>query len=893
MTRFRSLNPILLASASIIAWAFGSACATDRSNSGDGAVWFVHVTDPHIYRDTIENAGTVADPSKKEKLQKLDEEALTALFQQIPGLPQTYGSPAFLLITGDFGVDPCLIQKTKIKDEDRKKAYVCLNGFDPQKRTLQIDNLAGLLARSPVRDIYLIAGNNDLPLESATDDALAYFNHFFAEVQTKIAEKKSNVRLYNLTSCYAASDETASSCYKDVENTSYRVIGFPSQSFMNKEGDDQTNENSKNLEVKQFALFRSILDQAIHAERKILIVTHIPELDDPYLLGQTSYAKEDQGDAGSDKAKSSVSGWNVKDELLDGWKSAVASDSVVAVFAGHLHDAHKEIYRQPYSWSPQNDRHTALNKLFLAPPLSPQKQENSPIQARGFTTVTLFPHRTQTLFYWYDSSAKAFSPEHLPESARHHHPRWLARVHACFHWLWDLDHSDGPLERAAVLLIALLAAFLTVIAVWQIPPSDNPFAQKKPDDEKDLAKAAPEPSPFTTKLGKTVIAGLGGLLFTEIAKALCNQKLSDNAKCFYIVWFIVFFFLLLFLWSLVAGLAEAVRLRVAVINYPLARPPSPPHDGGDKKNNGAARWSRRFFDWLSYWFFLRPITWVFSLRVPALTFLDTFINLMQGKKQTGTRALSEVIIEQQKNIVRVADAIRKNLNDRIEFKIQHNSDSNTSTKSEEDREQPDTYQPHVRVNISVLSVDQSSVFYISRTPGSGVIPFTKRSVAWVSVFTGQIRWYNSTYYNDQGKEKKIILFDNSRGTIAGEEDRIMLSSHYQDRKDDYSAFVIFPVPWPQRAYGSKYVKGAIQISFREDPDFNKIWELDTVKPVDAGISGEKFNRYPDKVHLMLEDWCSDPGIRAALQNSITVLGELLYGFNEIIYKNYIEPDRTP
>src|SRR6266852_7031016 len=90
MTRFRSLNPILFAIASLIAWACGSGCATDHGSPGDGAVWFVHATDPHIYKDPIENTGTIADPNKKPKLQLLDEAALIALFQEIPTLPQNY-----------------------------------------------------------------------------------------------------------------------------------------------------------------------------------------------------------------------------------------------------------------------------------------------------------------------------------------------------------------------------------------------------------------------------------------------------------------------------------------------------------------------------------------------------------------------------------------------------------------------------------------------------------------------------------------------------------------------------------------------------------------------------------------------------------------------------------
>ncbi len=657
------------------------------------------------------------------------------------------------------------------------------------------------------------------------------------------------------------------------------MIGFPSQSFKNKDGDDASNNKSRDIEVGQVDSFKKILDQAIQAGKKSLIVTHIPDLDDPYLVGQNSY---------TDKSKQQVAAWNVKDEVLDGWKNAVASDSVVAVFAGHFHDANKETYHQPYSWSTPNDRRTALDKLFLAPPLSLKKQENSPIQARGFTTVTLFPHHTQTRFYWYDSSDQAFSPEPFPESVRIHHASWLAHVFAGFHWLWDLDHSDGPLERAAVLLIALLTAFLTVIAVWQIPPTDDLLA-KNPDkksNDKDASKPAADPSPFTTKLGKTVIAGVGGLVFTDIAKALCNKNLSDDAKCFYIVWFIIFFFLLLLLSAVLRGFIEAIRSRVAVIHYPLARPPRPPrssgHEGGQGPPSGSAkkrlsglvhwfaRWFWRIWDWLTYWC-LRLANWIFSLKVPALTFFDTFFNLIQGKNQTTTRALAQVVIDQQKSLIRVADAIRKNLNTLIESKIKSTDQDSTL--------------PHVRVNISVLSADQSAVFYISTAPGSAILEFPKRSLAWVSVFTGQIRWWCEDF---RKRDDKILLFDNSKGVIADAEDKIMLRNYYQDRAGDYGGFVIIPLPWSPRSH-SKYVKGAIHISFRDPGDIFDVWKKDEIDalPADSAVVWE----YPTP-ERMLADWCKHRDVRATLQNSVFALSELLFGFNEIIYRNYIQPDRV-
>jgi hypothetical protein len=42
---------------------------------------------------------------------------------------------------------------------------------------------------------------------------------------------------------------------------------------------------------------------------------------------------------------------------------------------------------------------------------------------------------------------------------------------------------------------------------------------------------------------------------------------------------------------------------------------------------------------------------------------------------------------------------------------------------------------------------------------------------------------------------------------------------------------------------------------------------------------------------MLGTWCKKDDVRAALISSVDVLGELLRGFNETIYKSYIEPNQ--
>lgn len=879
----------------------GCAGSHQQRERKDHLVWFVHATDPHIF--VLPAQGEQEDSkAARSRQQELNEKAFSDMLDRIPSLPGGDGSPAFLLLTGDLGLDPCSDEKTE------KSAKECWSPDDPKKlkdlndrKDSMIKETAKLLGASPVQDIYLVAGSNDIAREAADDSTLHYFNELIGALQVEMATNKSNVQLHNLTGCYDLEGGASSTCYADIDRTDYRLIGLPSYSFKNKDTDYKTN---KDAQEKQSAKFLGLVEQARKADKKVLIASHVPEIDDPYTKAQDLFDAKNPpppNDNDPTNTRSKWSTWNVSKKVLDDWRGVLASDVVVGVLAGYLHDSHKEIYRQPFAWSSANE-HRFYRKLFLAPPLAVKNQDTSTIQARGFEVVRLEDDRIEPQIYWYDWASRSFSPDPKPGFERpiHHGWHW---AHAII-WLWRLAEPIGMLERMAVLLIAFLTAFLTVMAVWQITPSENPLANvagKTPD----AASAVPTPdsSPFATRFGKTVIGGLGGLVVAEVTKALGNQQPSPDTKWFYIVWFILFFFFMLLILGAFRAGTEGLRARIAIAYYPLVRP--------SRKTASAFA---RFWDGFSYWF-LRLMHWLFSLRVPLVTFLDTFTNLIQGKNQAITRVFADQIIDQQRNVVRTADSIRQDLNDLLErrvLQLSYTRDGAPAAPVAAATPQPppapvaaappqpppapvvappaalsppafpSTLPHRVRVNIGVLSADQNSVFYISRTPGSSVLPFPKHSVAWVSVFTGEIRWYKSAY---DGSADKIILFDNTDRTITDATDKILLKDYYQQRHQDYEAFVILPLPWPQRGFGSGYVKGAIQISFRENADFELMW-----KGADIDPSGDP-PTYPTP-QRMLEDWCSDAEVRGALRNAIAALNELLRGFNEVIYKSCQDPNRS-
>jgi hypothetical protein len=930
------LRPWIFACAVV---AFG--LVAERSTAGhreheEREIWFVHATDPHLFvpdpglqvKEDNDAAATEHEPNEKAcleregkkrerdslaaaKQEELNEKALSEMLKSIGSLRDD--TPEFLVLTGDLGVDPCDIPDSqnqlktpaaptalgtpqpqtqvsnddKSKKEDKPSAKDCVNGVSEAKRKKQVEKTARVLRESPVKKIYLVAGNNDIAKESASDEAIKYFNLIDKEVQAELVKSKSSVQLHNLTRCYASNEDPAT-CYADIDKTPYRLIGFPSYSFKN----EIKNSPDTAAQAEHFKKFRQLLDAARDAKRKVLIISHTPEIDDPFVLSQDSQAgitPPEAIDKDTTNPRSKWSTWNVNKDLLNGWKDAVALESVVAVFAGHLHDSHKEIYRQPYEWSTMTEHRGAFNKLFLAPPLAVKKQDTSPVQARGFSLVHLRPDRVESRPFWYNSGTYQF----VPDKHKHHEKRggfWgrsCQRLHTGIEWLWNLEKNDAALVRMAVLLIAFLTAFLTVVAIWQIAPASDPFADERktaPSESKPAqtaANAGADSTPFSNRFGKTVIAGLAGLVAAEVTKTLGNEKPSPDSRWYYIVWFILFFFLLLLSLNLWRAVVEALRARVAVAYYPPPR-----HAAGTTKTSKLASgedssrttlWSR-FSIWFRYWLIMRPGQWLGSLRVPLITFSDTFVNLIQGKNQTRTLVFEKRIIDQQRTVVRVTETIRTSLNRLLERRVQQArapKPRRGSTKSQSLAHELE----RVRVNISVLSRDQTNVFYIARAAGSSHSRFPKRSISWASVFTGQPVWFQSDYREPLSDFEKIILFQES--PIPDEKGPIRLRDYYQPRPDeDYQSFIILPVPSPRRGFGTDYVKGAIHISFRENEDFASIWNAGDMKPGNPPIY-----LTPQRT---LEDWCRHDDIRAALTTSIAALGELLRGFNEIIYTNYIE-----
>jgi hypothetical protein len=251
---------------------------------------------------------------------------------------------------------------------------------------------------------------------------------------------------------------------------------------------------------------------------------------------------------------------------------------------------------------------------------------------------------------------------------------------AAIRWLWE-QGPQSPVERTGVLAIAIITAFLTIIALWQIPPPETGTAEAK-----DANQGQPTFSPFASRYGQTVLAGIGGLLVTEIAKTIGNQPPAPESRWFYIYSFIGWFIILLVLLNFFRAFTEALRFRLS--------------------------------------------SSVKSFSTAFVVFNDTFFNLIQGKNQTRTRLVEDAIITQQQSILRALETARKDLAVFI-----HDQLGKAACE--------------VYVGITLLANDRSVLYYVSRNPESLSKSFPKASVAWVAVMAGEPRWFKDSYKTDK------------------------------------------------------------------------------------------------------------------------------------------------
>jgi hypothetical protein len=467
--------------------------------------------------------------------------------------------------------------------------------------------------------------------------------------------------------------------------------------------------------------------------------------------------------------------------------------------------------------------------------------------------------------------------------------------------LHRLGPGSAPMAVMTVGLIALLAAFLTVVQIWQIPPPSTPLtgsdvgtaavpaaaASGSPAAAKGAgtsggqggkADAALE-SFIASNFARTVFSGLGGMFLVTFLGAIWSQTVVDT-KSLYLIFFVAFFLTLLFISALLRASGEALRSRL-VMPYRAPIDQSRDWQPLDRGKHPAGwwrkwAWERSAYRWRCFW------QWLLSWRKTGLVFWDTWFSVIQGKNQLLSAAVEQSVVELQTAMVRTATHVERQIHGAVVEALS------------KDKDGPRVEYSEIRVNISVLSDDQSSTFYVVWEPGSLPDIFRKRTLAWLCAYCGQALWWKDDRKSPEKEQiyakDQPLLFGDCQVPGEGQEDVTMKSYYHKRDRPDYQAFVMLPIPWLRRAARGQYRMAALHISFRDSSHLDKLWsnlETKNDPPVpnyknwNTMLNTKRDTGQADAVII------TDPVLAAVLRQSLDVMAEVLRPFDQHIFEDYL------
>ena len=441
---------------------------------------------------------------------------------------------------------------------------------------------------------------------------------------------------------------------------------------------------------------------------------------------------------------------------------------------------------------------------------------------------------------WYSAGVSRFDGNvRLDGADTRQRPFWATTVVGPVVWLWRLGRAiNSDLAKAAIFFIAMLAAFLTSVAVWQIPPASAvgvtpTLSSTGTPTTVTIART----SLLEQNFARTVLSGLGGLAAaTVLLETFDSNEGKAQSQQFYTVWFSVWFFVLLLGSSFVKSLAEGWR----VITYV--------GDPSSNKISAQTRWKR------TRWF--------------LLTTIDSFFNLIQGRNELKSMLWVNEISAAQKDTIRAIGAICDSLSNAFTdyLKSPEHNFVDDEVFSPPCQGNVATHAPDVRVAVSVLANDKQSVYYVAWQKGSSSNSFPQTSVAFVSVAARIPLWWKRSY---SSASPPILLFDNTLQSVAElPKLPLFLPQFYQPRKGNYGSFIVIPIPW--RAHDDRR-RAALHISFKNEGALHAIWP--------CTVDASPYSR----ANQLLDETPVD--LQRLLRQSIDVIESLLQHFNEDVFND--------
>ena len=412
------------------------------------------------------------------------------------------------------------------------------------------------------------------------------------------------------------------------------------------------------------------------------------------------------------------------------------------------------------------------------------------------------------------------------------------------HLLGLVPSSAGPLAQALLVSVSLLAAFLTVVQVWQIPPVSRRLAG---DPAAVVESALPPAGPIqpravlakllSNNLSRTLLGGLAGLIAVTILDSFIQAPglKGLDVEAYYLILFVAFFLSLLFLSALFLGLVEAGRSRIVLSRRVAAWPPAVSHEGMSPLTRAvrhAGFWGHRSWYWLV------------SFRATILIFSDTFFNVIQGKNRLQAAALSDTVIDLHESMVEAAERTCDEVHEALISALVRQKAIGKDTPRED----------CVRVAVTLLSQDESKVYSVTRDRDSLSKSFPRGSVAWIAAYAAVARW------------------------------------------DCGEAFVVLPMPWTCRGVSEAHRRrGAIHISFQKPACIDALWGgLESHQPMKPNYDGWQGLLVPGAGsaaaamdgEVFLKAQVYELGF--VLHQALEVLGEALGFFDDEVFNEYVQ-----
>lgn len=253
------------------------------------AVVLVHASDPHLL-------------DGKKGHETRNHFAFSDMMDVIRGGLLRTPPPRYLVVTGDFGLEVADPRFTSFAPG----VVTAADSAIARRRLDEVANIvAGEINGSPFRKVFFVPGNNDVVLEDADTGAWSEIHAFTTAVQARL----KRAEFHDLTACYHRADVGPAGCTARLDSP-YVLVGFPTVSLKNRLDTAEFRRLMREADTVPYAAasrrrahaqdaahlevlrrFRQVLSEATAGGWRAVVLTHIPDLEDPYAADQRERAR--------------------------------------------------------------------------------------------------------------------------------------------------------------------------------------------------------------------------------------------------------------------------------------------------------------------------------------------------------------------------------------------------------------------------------------------------------------------------------------------------------------------------------------------------------------------------------------------------------------------------